>query len=400
MYEKIKRNTPALVEQTLANHGEWDAVTFLLISHRLRQSDYEAWRIGEVSCLEKVIAGNQTRMIAMLDTALAHGISMGLIQSPISWLGWGKQSGKKLRLFDDEQTNNRFQLRLAPKADRPQLDLFMDAPHTLLLNRLRQALLARSPEQNSLFDRALSEISNEPALARLDAIRAAMNQSSIDKALGWLHYLNEVINPAVSDEFPRHTLDIMAPLWRQAATALLADPFDPAQPLNHASAVWMQAHAWEACLSSIAQVPNWHHHPYLHALRIEALSAMGHYEQVRCAYMLYCWLSPEMATKAMNQDELQACGLQRQWLQFIALENAPSIADFPAMVALQYGQAFDDAFTHAHHTDGYRHYQLLCELLDHEKRSKEIDIALRSSLKHASPWLFHAFMAMASKHIR
>jgi len=230
MNERIKRNTPAMVEQTLANYGAWDAVSFLLISHRLRQTWYEAWRMGEIACLEDAIAGNTQRILEMLEAALLHATSMQLITKPHTWSGWGKQSGQPLRLFHDDDLNCRFLVRLSPKADRPQLDLFMDAPHTLLLNRLRQALLYRQPERDALFDRALDEITNEPALARLDAIRAAITTQQIDHPVAWLRHLKEVIAPAVADEFPHNSLDIMAPLWRSAADA--KSPSIPTTPAN------------------------------------------------------------------------------------------------------------------------------------------------------------------------
>jgi len=47
-----------------------------------------------------------------------------------------------------------------------------------------------------LFDRALDEIANEPALAQLDAIRAAMGTAHIENPSAWLTRLNEVIAPA------------------------------------------------------------------------------------------------------------------------------------------------------------------------------------------------------------
>jgi len=96
------------------------------------------------------VAGNPQRMVEMLEAALLHAKSMGLISEPTSWSGWGKQAGQTLRLFRDNDVNARFQIRLSPEKNKPQLDLFMDAPHIILLNRLRQAMLNRSPECSAL----------------------------------------------------------------------------------------------------------------------------------------------------------------------------------------------------------------------------------------------------------
>ncbi len=125
--ERINRTAPALVEQTLADHGIWNAVVCLLASHRMRQSDYEAWRLDDAACLEDAVIGNRQRILDMLDAALAHAQSMGLNSAAITWAGWGKQAEKLLRLFRDDAANARFQIQLAPAADRKQLDIFMVA---------------------------------------------------------------------------------------------------------------------------------------------------------------------------------------------------------------------------------------------------------------------------------
>jgi len=394
MNKRIKRNTPALVEQTLANYGWWDAVSFLLISHRLRQVSYEAWRTGEVACLEDVVAGNPQRMVEMLEAALLHAQSMGLITASTTWGGWGKQSGQTLHLFHDDAINARFQVRLSPKVGRPQLDLFMDAPHIILLNRLRQALLNRSPECSSLFDRALDEIANEPALVQLDAIRAAMDTAHIENPSAWLTRLNEVIAPAARDEFAHRSIDIMAPLWRAAAAAMAAIPFSPEQPENHASQAFLLAHAWEQCLASVQQVPDWFEQASLHKRRITALSAMRDQEAERIAWMMYCWFCPNAAATALAEADLHACGLHGLWQQFSQLEHEPCIEDFPALIALQNQSDGDQApiIEDARQTLGWQHYQQIITLLTSEQHG-DADIALRSALKTSSAWLFQVFMA-------
>jgi len=394
MNERIKRNTPALVEQTLANYGAWDAVSFLLISHRLRQTGYESWRMGEVACLEDAVAGNSQRMVEMLEAAFRHAESMQLTTVPNRWSGWGKQSGQTLRLFHDDDLNARFLVRLSPKADRPQLDLFMDAPHTIMLNRLRLALLERDPELDALFDRALDEIANESALARLDTIRAAMITPSIENPVAWFAYLNEAIAPAVMDEFNRRTMDIMAPLWRRAAEGMRDIPFDPEHRTPHASEAWLRAYAWESCLESIESIPGWTGHAALHERRIAALSAMGNHDAVRQGWMAFCWLCPEDAAVALDRVDLHACGLHSLWQSFLRMEPAPPVEDFPAFMQLHDSHTFRQAteWPDLRSNRGWRHCQLTSDLLTHEKNG-HTNVELRHSLKKASPWLFQAYMA-------
>jgi len=396
IHDKIKRNAPAQVEQTLAEHGAWDAVLFLLTTHRLRQADYEAWRLGESGCLEDLIAGNSTRVVAMLDAAMAHATAMGLVRSQIGWQGWGGCSGQTLRLFHDDAINSRFQFRLSPKEDRPQLDLFMDTPHTVLLNRLRQALLERSPMLDTLFDRAFDEMPNEPALARLDAIRAAMHQQD-DDLFDRYHYLNAVVAPIASDEFARGSLDIMAPLWRALASAMTTMPFDPEQPDVHASEAWRRAHAWHECLDSMAQIPDWYLYPGLHQRRIVTLTCMGKQERVRDAWMLYCWHCPESAPAALDAAELKLCGLHRLWEQCSQQETFPGVEYFPALVALYYASGDEIEFEHTDgDSEGRLSFKLIRQLLISEQDC-EVNAELRHELKRLSPWLFHAYMAMHSR---
>ena len=391
--EKIGRNAPALVEQTLAEHGAWDVVSFLLTSHRLRQVEYEAWRMGNTPCLEDALAGNKSRILSLLEAAMTHALSMGLIAASVSWQGWGARAGQTLRLFHDDEINQRFQLRISPRSDRPQLDLFMDAPHTLLLNQLRQALLDRSPVIDTLFERAFDEIPNEPALARLDAIRAVM-RDAIDEPVARFRYLDEVIAPVAADEFPRRSLDIMAPLWRSTAEAISPLPFDPTLSVAHASEAWMRAHAWEACIASIEHTPDWHQHLCLHERRIVALSCMGKHDSVRRAWMLYCWLFPDRAAIALDSADLKHCGLQRLWRQFSQQEQAGPVDDFPALIALHFsgGELSDKAFESAHHTSGWLHYSIACKLLASESDGA-VNLELRHALKKANPWLLRVFMA-------
>ncbi len=391
---RISRTTPTLVEQTLAGHGVWNAVLFLLDTHRLRRSDYEAWRLGDTPCLEDAMIGNRQRILAMLDAARMHAEQMGLATVPMIWTGWGHQAGTPLRLFHDDHANVRFQIQLTPKEDRPQLDLFMDAPKTILLNRLRRALLDRSPERDTLFDDALDEMPNEAALARLDAIRTAMKRRTIDDSPAWFKYLDEVIAPAVMEEFNHQVMDIMAPLWRVSAVTLQDSPFDPELPELHASEAWLRAQAWESCVASVECVPDWHRHACLHERRIIAITAMGSYVEARQAWAAFCWLCPEDAVAALDRADLHICGLHRLWQQFSSAEPAQPVEDFPALMRLYGMHVFQESTSlpDMRHNRGWQHDQLLANLLIHEKKG-HTNVELRQRLKAASPWLLRAYMA-------
>ncbi|MDX8390742.1 MAG: hypothetical protein R8M38_09660 [Mariprofundaceae bacterium] len=393
MDERIRRNIPALVERTLANYGAWDAVSFLLLSHSLKQSAYEKWRMGEVAYLEDAVTSNDQRVLDMLEIGLEHARGMGLCSAVMTWHGWGV--AHPLQLFRDQEMNAKFQVRLAPKKNRRQLDLFMDAPHIVLLNRVRQALLNRSPERESLFDRAMNELASEPALIRLDAIRTAITTPRIDHPIAWFDHLTDVIMPAALDEFPHRSMDIMASLWRTAANAMVHIDFDPERPSHHASQAFLHANAWESCLESVAQIPRWFEHADLHDRRIAALSGMHEHEAETEAWMIYCWCCPNAAKAALIKADLYGCGLHRLWKQFSQLDPKQNIEDFPALIALQ--KQLNDKqpviFEYAQDTLGWHHYQQMTSLLASEQHG-EANIPLRTALKTSSPWLFHTFLTI------
>ncbi len=394
MDNHIWRDTPALVEETLATYGMWDAVSFLLLSHRLRQSNYEAWRMGDAACLQDVISGSKQDALEMLEAALLHTRSLDLASAAFTWSGWGKQSGKTLQLFYDHQLNARFQRCFSPRSNRPQLDLFMDAPHTILRNRLRQALLDRSDEYDALLHRAQHEIAEEPALARLNIIRNALLSPRIEDPVAWFIHLNETVAPAAHEEFSHRAIDIMAPLWRALANAMRDTPFNPAHPEQHASHALLLAHDWEDCQAQVLQIPNWHAYPCLHERRIAALASMREHDMEIAGWMVYCWCHPDSASQSLDQADLHGCGLHRLWQQFSQLETAPGVEYFPALIALRCGANTPQStiFEHAAHTSGWRSYQQLTELLAREQ-GNGIDISGRSALQKRSPWLFQAFMA-------
>jgi len=350
--------------------------------------------MGEVAWLEDAMVGSPQDVVAMLKVALSYGQSIGLIAEAISWHGWGNHANQTLRLFRDDTLNSRFQLRLSPDSNRRQLDLFMDAPHIVLLNQLRQAMRNRDPQQSTLFDRAFSTIADDPALARLDTIRVAMATTTITDPLAWFNHLNAAIAPAAHDEFSQQSIDIMAPIWRTTADAMTQITFDPLRPDLHTSQALLLARDWEPCIDSILQIPHWFKYAALHARRITALSAICEPQSLRAAWMAYCWHCPDAAATALNQADLHSCGLHGAWQQFSQLEHNPSIEDFPALAAILAPSDSHppSSLMDEQQTKGQHHYQQVIALQQQE-RHHGTDITRRSTLKSSSPWLLQAYMA-------
>jgi hypothetical protein len=224
-----------------------------------------------------------------------------------------------------------------------------------------------------------------------------MKQITIDDPPVWFKYLDEVITPAVMEEFNHQSMDILASLWRVSASALQDAPFDPQFPDLHASEAWLRAQALEPCVASVESVPDWHRHACLHGRRVTAITAMGSHVEARQAWALFCWLCPEGAFAALDRADLHLCGLYRLWQQFSSVEPAQPVEDFPALMRLHGTFAFQGptSLPDMQCNRGWQHDQLLAELLIHEKRG-HTDIESRRRLKAASPWLLQAYMEVRS----
>ncbi len=386
------------MEQSVADRGHWDAVTFLLTCRLLRQRDYAAWCSGQITALEAAIDADPRWLDALLTTAMRYAEQqLKLTSIETTWRPWGDTDGDPLRLFHNDAQNQRFQKRLAPRRNRRQLDLFLDTPRTILLNRLRSAVRNRSADYHRLMRRARAELGNAPALTRLEAIHDALENETVADPIRWLERLMRVVIPAAKEEFPTGEYDVASPLWRAAAAAMVDLPFDPAHPEYHASYPLLQARDWEECLAAVDRVADWTAYPPLHHRRITALSAMGDHQAAREGWMLFCWLHPDAAASALATTDLRPDGLHGVWRQFTQLESACgedaiAISDFPALIALRYPlQTEPPLFAHAGGTIGWRHYQLLNRLSAAEQRGAP-DIALRQSLKQNSPGLLRAFL--------
>ena len=395
-----QQDVPVWVEQTLATSGRWEVVSFLLTAHLLARSDYEAWRLGEYETLDAAMAGRDLQEVAaMVLSALQDVDARPLTATAHRWYGWGACEGRHLRLFADAELEQRCLYCWSPQQDRAQLDLFMDAPRLVLLNRLRQAMVERSAQCEVLFDRAAAEIGDDASVARLEMIYAAMAQREIADPLVWLAYLQQTIVPAIHDEFPHCAADLLAPLWRRSAESLAERPFDPAHPQHHCSALWLQAEAYDAALEAVAAVPQWWRYAALHLCRIAVFQAQHDQQQVRAAWSLFCWVQPDAAGSALESADLHASGLARLWTMAGQLELP--VEDMPALLLLHDSlQALSDLEAMVAGDaaladvvgDGWQHYQMLRALLQSEATGA-CDVDARAALKAPAPALFRAFMA-------
>ncbi|MDQ6988984.1 MAG: hypothetical protein Q9M19_03805 [Mariprofundaceae bacterium] len=395
--EKMQQEAPSLVEQTLAISGFWDPVQYLLTIGRISQQDYEAWHLGEVSCLEHVFAGSPSRIKSMLDMAMLHAEKRQLQRLPKTWEGWGEHAGQSLRLFEDEDLNQHFSWLFQPLSDRPQLDLFMDAPHIVCLNRLRTALAQQSPHLSTLFADAFEDYANDISLARLESLWVAQ-QAFPDDAQARLIYFLQDIKPLAIEEFanPQHSTDFLAPLWRTLAQDLELQPFDPEKPKIHAATAWLEAKAYPETITSCKNIADWFQIPHFHACIIQAEYQQHHIPELRAAWFNYCLFCPQQALihigHAHYQQGLESAGLLHWWTSFNTLTHQPHISDFPAWVIIQQPE-YLQSLPHIISSEQPENQRFSCvHALLNNQGSEQQQLQLRRTLLSSSAWLFNMLL--------
>jgi len=398
MLDKQQHDTAAWVDQTLASHGAWDAVCFLLTIGRLSQENYEAWRLGEVETLEDVVSGSPKRIVEMLKLGLMHAKQRGLHVAEKSWQGWGEKVGQNMRLFADDALNAYFSCVYSPAEDRSQLDLFMDAQHVVCFNRIRSALMQRSLQLPALFDDAFERYADDPVLARLEALYVASKDEQAcnhTDVVARFCQLKQEITPLAVEElatFSPQAHDFLSPLWRSIAQSLEHHAFDPSQPDLHASQAWLQAKAYDKAIHAVQDVEHWQRFPTLHLVMIDAFFAAQQIVALRGAWMGLCLHCPRAVALHINAEHyannLKACGLKHHWDRFKGLEHRPSVEDFPAWLIIQQAEYLTllSDFTVPDHEAGQRFLWVKTLLSEHDITASHIQ--LRRHLKRSSFWLF------------
>jgi hypothetical protein len=93
LYPRIQRAVSAV----LAEGKVVTPVDVLVRMQLLAPADLEAWRMGRVPYLEKVIAGNLTRLGRLLRILRMHAHELNLVPSTTVYMRWGKGPKRRLR---------------------------------------------------------------------------------------------------------------------------------------------------------------------------------------------------------------------------------------------------------------------------------------------------------------
>ncbi len=399
---KVDATIQAVVDAQLSEQGAYTTLELLLGTCRLIYDDYERWRRGEVDFLDGVLMGAADKIKAPIEEAAAYARNIGLVEQLQEFHPWGstRAATKPLRCSADAQLHRLLAARYTPAQTAPQMDLFFDNPIVALTNGIARALAAHElPEAQRQLDRLYEQAPNHADLGAFDRLTATLGALSqpISKPEDALTALLE-ITPAARRLLGSQARDLLTPLWRRLADALIDRQYSCHEPDLHRSFALAQAQDWRGVSECIHAEPEWQSHAPL-CLRV---AQAGFYRQRRIdaltGWYHLCWLHPEQAAHSLSSREQPDVGVTAAWTKFQdddSLEDddefTPDATDFPAWMLLhEPGLAQQlPADLPTGTTRGEAHFAQVHRWL-HARRAQRHDeeLELRRMLQTSSPFLF------------
>ncbi len=309
-----------LVDPLLLEQGEYQPLELLLQEGRLTYTDYEAWRSGELHCLDEVLFGDPEQITQLLQQAADYLQRLGWQAETIAYQTWGNESPRPLRFSRNSALDRCFHCCYRKPQDKPQLDLFTDAPVTNLVNGITQALIDRNTvEARRQLERLYDTAPDHIRLGELECLVAATENlnSDVGDVAAELQALQETLIPVAESLLGKASRNLLIPRWRRLSKALHDQPYQASQPELHLSYTASRSMDWDAVNEAIEQEPQWRSEPVLllrHAIASDYLQRQGAALQ---DWFLLCWQYPEQSNALETSSNL---ALRQQWLSFLNLE--------------------------------------------------------------------------------
>lgn len=385
----------AITDRLLLEHGEFDAIEFLLRRGWIDRADLLAWRRGELATLQAALSTELASVIASLEAAIGYGKAQGLRREPRP-APTGRSSGQPLLYGSDPHLSLLCAGLLRPPPDRGQGDLFRDNAEVFAVDALRAALAEAGCEAAVEALGRLRQRAPAQAEAWAPLVEALADQQPAIHRIG---PLSEHLTPLARRLLKARSRDYLAALWARLGEQLADQPFDAQQPERHASHAWMQAGHWRQAAASVTAIEGWIDTPLLLA-RMATIQARQHRPgDARRWRMQLCWRHPEAAAQhfdALGADDPDRA-LRRGWQAFNEAELQLPVTLFPAWLLLadpQQGQwlAADAMSGLPADEHGTRVWLLIHRLL-----AEPGDVELRRQLKALQPELLRAFLGLRER---
>lgn len=393
------------VDQIVLEQGEYLPLELLLYTGRLSFSDYEAWRFGELRRLDEALFGDVERVRVQLRAAETYLERRGWQAEAITYMPWpgADVPARALRFSADEALDGCFHRRYRPPPDRPQLDLFTDAPAASLVNAVTRALAERdTPEARRGVERLYEVAPDHARLGELERLVEAAEDlhTPVEDPAGELERLEQALGPLAESLLGRNARNLTVLLWRRLSGAVEGRPYRGAEPRLHVSYTAARSMDWDLVRAAVERETHWRNEPMLLHRHARACESGGERAAALESWFALCWRFPEH-TDAL--EESTDGELRRLWSDFLALDPELPPAAFPAWLLLQ-KPGLTRLLPNAEDSPvGPESYLIVNRLLrrqaggpgrgrDDARATDEQTMAWRASLKKQDPVLFQHYV--------
>lgn len=332
------------LDRSLAEHGSFTVLDWLLAEGLLAYADYAAWRDGQRATLDEALTLTRPDLDRLLAEVERHAQALRLAAEPREVFCWSTPRPSPLTASRHPEVHQRLVQQWRRAAPTPQFDLFMDNAAAATERRLIEQLGSRR------LDAAARELDT---LARLDPANTSLggyqdlinygqhlqNPTPADAAgvRAELDGLEKEVQPLARALLAAGARDYLALAWKRLAQGLMALPDHDLEDRLHPGYALAQIPDWVAvreCLQAEPRVltqPRW-----LHCLA-RACRGTGQPELGLLWWLLCIDRYPQHTASTMEQCDDPA--LLRLWGDFLDLEDrlqaeVPESA-FPGFVLLR-----------------------------------------------------------------
>ncbi len=279
-----------------------------------------------------------------------------------------------------------------------QLDLFHDSPRTIVLNVLREAIVARNALEAGITFERLLNLDPGHEMARdagtLIAVLKTPPPEGPDDGIEWLDALEREWRPAAVRLLGTGDgRDFLAPVWRCIGEALGPRPFDPVHPERHASWAYLQGQDWENLKRSVLGVPEHETTPVLLTRLAEAEYRLGDRTRAIEHWFTLCWRAPAIVRGLADDLGFPDANVATAWNAAQDQDVEPELSPewFPAWMLLQEPSLAARLVPSGDNDGPRRAFDLVHGLLTNRANDAH-GIALRRELKTLHPALLTGYL--------
>lgn len=399
----MNRSVQSAIDQLLLEQGEYSPLEYLLQEGRLMYADYEAWRNGELSCLDEALFGDPGQICRELEDAEEYLQHRGWQAAPRQYHLWGGEASRgnspPLKASSDRPFNERFHRCYCRPEDLPQLDLFTDSPVTSLANGIARALASRDAvEARRLLEQLADAAPDHAQFGAYEQLTEAAEAMAtpVGDVRTELLRLQETLIPLADSVLGRDSHNLLIPLWRRLAEELRDRSYDADEPELHSSYTAAMARDWAGVRLAVENESEWRSDPVLLLRHARACDQLRDTPAALSGWFALCWQYPDRADALASSTNTE---LREQWHAFGDLEPALSIPAFPAWLLLTRpaltqilpepavgGDAWPESYPTVYH---------LCAAILAGRSGDDLD--LRRRLKSQDPDLMTCFLATIAR---